>query len=83
MGGSRVTEQLWLFPDLSLGGGDPLTNLKVRSVHTQRLEPTTTYISPSSMLRDSDGDIGGGKFTRSGSYALSSYFLPLRPLYLL
>ena len=35
------------------------------------------------MLRDSDGDIGGGKFTRSGSYALSSYFLPLGPLYLL
>ena len=28
------------------------------------------------MLRDSDGDIGGGKFTRSGSYALSFYFLP-------
>ena len=26
------------------------------------------------MLRDSDGDIGGGKFTRSGSSALSSYF---------
>ena len=23
------------------------------------------------MLRDSDGDIGGGKFIRSGSYALS------------
>ena len=45
-------------------------------MHTQRLEPTTTYISPSSMLRDSDGDIGGGKFTRSGSYALSFYFLP-------
>ena len=35
------------------------------------------------MLRDSDGDIGGGKFTRSGSYALSSYFLHLRPSCLL
>ena len=41
------------------------------------------------MLRDSDGDIGGGKFTRSGSSALSSYFylpelllLASDPLYL-
>ena len=31
------------------------------------------------MLRDSDGDIGGGEFDRSGSYALSSYILPFRP----
>ena len=35
------------------------------------------------MLRDSDGDIGGGKFTRSGSYALSFYFLPFEPTHYL
>ena len=54
--------------------------LKFRSIHTRRLEPTTTYISPSPMLRGSDGDIGGGKFVRSGSYALSFYFSALDPI---
>ena len=35
------------------------------------------------MLRDSDGDIGGGKFVRSGSYALSFYLSTLDLYYLL
>ena len=35
------------------------------------------------MLRDSDGDIGGGKFNRSGVCALSSYILPYRTYFCL
>ena len=35
------------------------------------------------MLRDSDGDIGGGKFNRSGFCALSSYILPYRAYFCL
>ena len=35
------------------------------------------------MLRDSDGDIGGGKFNRSGFCALSSYILPYRACFCL